>query len=490
MIMLNPMKFPQRISESRFSSRGILGSAAFVLSSIFLLLSFVQKISNRGGFDWDELYLIRAASFGNLSDFLTQIWPEPTPPMQAILFKILVLLGVEPLENTFRSLNLVVWISVFITTWYIAVKSNRQILLILVLTLSSINFYPFSYVAQARPYFVGFFLMVLFVIVWLRDFSTQYHPSRFLLFLSVLLSLVHVYGAIVCVFMYLLWSMYEKKFFLAGFLASVIPYSLWFLISISNAKDKVGRVAWMVVPSWSDLVVHIKGQLFGGTISFYIVLIGVFLSLITIAKAFMTRRSLQRNVAAQLILLLSFIATLLFAYFGSNIVPIWYPRNFLFALPCVLFASALAYHQLISIVKLWSKFVLVIVLGLSGSYIVPLGLQALYSPSNVMSQGNYRDTTKYALDYGFINAGDTVIGWEDTQVYEFYLSRMGMGKDLNLDFESRFASDSILSKKSSLVVLAADGQVDTVFSEKLTSLNLNCVSTEILNGNIVRCEKI
>jgi hypothetical protein len=489
MFILDLMAVSRVINKQKSLTKTCFGWIAFLLSSTILLNSFIQKISIRGGFDWDELYLIRAASFGNFSDFLRQIWPEPTPPLQAVLFKVLVVIGLEPTEVNMRSINLIGWAIVFGVSWYFAVKNNYQFILLILLILTSINFYPLSYVAQARPYFFGFFLMILFALVWLRDFSQSRLPSKLLLLITVLASLVHVYGAIVCGFIYLFWSVLDRKFLRSGILSSVAPYSIWFLISVSNAEDKVARVAWMVVPNWENLIVHLKDQLFGGSESFYIVMLGLLLGLILVSIKLLSGKALERIETAQIILLLSFVSTLLFAYFGSNFIPIWYPRNFIFALPCILLASAVAYFRFVSSVIYRNKLIVIPILGLALIVATPIAMRALYNPNNVMSQGSYRDASSYAVGNGYLRNGDTVIGWEDTQVYEFYLSKMELGRNLSLNYQSRFAADSILALEPRLIVIAADGQIDTAFIDKMNKLGFFCLSTQALKGNIVTCEK-
>jgi hypothetical protein len=66
---------------------------------------------------------------------------------------------------------------------------------------------------------------------------------------------------------------------------------------------------------------------------------------------------------------------------------------------------------------------------------------------------------------------------------------MKIGRDLSLSFQSRFTADSTLALESRLVVIAADGDIDSAFINKLEELSFTCLSSQALKGNIVICEK-
>jgi hypothetical protein len=40
-----------------------------------------------------------------------------------------------------------------------------------------------------------------------------------------------------------------------------------------------------------------------------------------------------------------------------------------------------------------------------------------------------------------------------------------------------------------LVVIAADGEIDSAFIDQIEDLGFTCLSSQALNGNIVTCEK-
>ncbi len=466
-------------------------SFGFLVFLIFFLISFREKISWRGGYDWDELWLVKAASMGNFSSFLNSMWVEPTPPIQALIFRISVGFGLLPIEQNLRFLNIVGWFILFSVTWVFVVKYKMRLIFIISMGLISMNWYPLSYVAQSRPYFFGFFLMFLFCICWFRDFVELHEPSRLLLLITLFASSTHVYGAIVASLVFFFWSLNSRRIFWFGLLCSVIPYAMWIFISISKVRDKVARAAWMEIPDTSELVTHIRDQLFGGSLSSYILLIGLVPILLSMHRKLVLGKPLGRVESAQIILVFGFSSTLVFAYLGTYIQPIWwYPRNFLFALPLAILASAIGYKMIFSYIRGSRGIGGISLLAVSGLLVLgsyPLVKQALFDPNKGMSQGNYRDTSLYATDFGFLSNQTSIIGWEDTQIYEFYFSRLGIGGGLELNYESRFASMQDLAQKKKILILASDGMVDTDYISGLEQNNFTCKSTIVLKGNIVEC---
>jgi hypothetical protein len=122
-------KLPWSLSNRKIekkAERGNNNTYFVVVVNTFLLIfvslmtfSFFKHINWRGGFDWDELYLVRAASMG---DFVTQLIPEPTPPLQAILFKVLLSIGIPPSEMFMRLPNMVIATYLTILLWKITHK--------------------------------------------------------------------------------------------------------------------------------------------------------------------------------------------------------------------------------------------------------------------------------------------------------------------------------------------------------------------------------
>ena len=431
--LVSDRKNDRKVQEGSSNTYFFAGTNAFLLIFISLMVfSFFKHIIWRGGFDWDELYLVRAASMGN---FVAQLIPEPTPPLQAVLFKFLVLIGIPPSEIFMRMPNLIIATSLIALLWKIAHKFRLQLILLFSLILTSTIPHTLIYVAQARPYFIGYFTILFFSFVWYFDRKSKLNTSKRTLAASLLASTLHIYGGIVCAIVFSLESLIDRKLNKKGLISAIGPYSFWLLISSAGNKDKVSRVLWMKVPGVDDFKLHVFEQLLGGVLPSLIIAVGILLLFANFgSKSFEIR-------GPGLTLLASFLGTIIFAYFFSYIIPIWYPRNFLFCLPLLIFSASLGYYNVFSALFKKSEFLagavlLVVIISMASTI-----SNVLFDKTNSMSPGKYRDTSENALNTQVLEDRMIIIGWEDTEVYKFYFSTLALGEDFNLQFKSRFDQD-------------------------------------------------
>jgi hypothetical protein len=457
-----------------------------IIINTFLLIffslmtfSFFKHIQWRGGFDWDELYLVRAASMEN---FFTQLIPEPTPPLQAMLFKLLVSIGIPPNEMFMRLPNVVVATTLTVLIWKITHKYKLQLLLLFSLILTFTIPHTLVYVAVARPYFIGYFTVLFFTFTWYADRRNKINTSKKTLIASLLASTLHIYGGIVCTIIFLLESLTDRKLNKRGLISAIAPYSFWLLISSTGNKDKVSRVLWMKIPDFDDFKLHVFEQLLGGIVPSVIITTGILFLFADFGnKSYEIRKP-------GLMLLASFLGTIIFAYFFSYIIPIWYPRNFLFCLPLLIFSSSLGYYNLFSGLLKKSVFLagtvsLLIIISIS-----PIISKVLFDEVNSMSPGKYRDTSENIVSKEILEKRMIIIGWEDTKVYEFYFSTLRMGEGFNLKFKSRFDQDFSVEEKANLLILSSDVPISPEYTTWLSNKGFFCSDIGLTNRKIIKCD--
>ncbi len=466
----------------------------FLLTISFLITLYLKHITYRGGFDWDELYLVRAATLGDNSYFLDMILPEPTPPLQALFFRVIVQIGLNPTEFAIRSTNIFFFILIYCFFW-IFIKKNSLFYLGLVLTsLYIINFYPLSFVSVARPYFLSYLVILFGVLVWHRDFTKNYKKSsKLLVFITVLASFLHFYGALVFFILYLTQSIYLRRIYWQSIVASVLPYSLWFLGTYNYAEVKIARTSFMESPRASSVFNELYGTVFGGRNSFLVVLLGLIL-----LTSFSVKKQLTffetKNLNSGLILLISALLTILFAYFFSNFKPIWMNRNIMLIMPLITLSSAIGLYLQFKRFRRRNFTLITFVI----IYTTIIFFQALFlarDDNKIQSEGHYKETVSYVISENILRDGAGVVGWEDTQVYEFYLSNLGFASEMNLKFLTRFSFEANLKsftqpsdKISQVVVLSSDEPIDRDFVSLIEDFGFDCKSLQLSKSHIFDCK--
>ncbi len=464
----------------------------FLLTIFFLITLYLRHITYRGGFDWDELYLVRAATLGDNSYFLDMILPEPTPPLQALFFRVIVQIGLNPTEFAIRSTNIFFFILIYCFFW-IFIKKNSLFYLGLVLTsLYIINFYPLSFVSVARPYFLAYLVILFGVLVWHRDFTKNYRKSSTLLvFITVLASFLHFYGALVFFVLYLTQSIYLRRIYWQSIVASVLPYSLWFLGTYNYAEVKIARTSFMESPRASLVFNELYGTVFGGRNSFLVVLLGlILLTSFSVKKINILE---TKNLNSGLILLTSAILTILFAYFFSSFKPIWMNRNIMLIMPLVTLSSAIGiYLQFKRFSR--SNFTLITFVIMYTIIILFQALVVARDDNKIQSGGYYKKTVSYVISENILRDGAGVVGWEDTQVYEFYLSNLGLASKMNLKFLTRFSFEANLksfnqpsNKINQVVVLSSDEPIERNFISLIEDFGFYCKPLQLSKGYIFDC---
>jgi hypothetical protein len=120
--------------------------------------------------------------------------------------------------------------------------------------------------------------------------------------------------------------------------------------------------------------------------------------------------------------------------------------------------------------------------------ISPTVSKVLFDEVNSMSPGKYRDTSENILSKEVLEKRMIIIGWEDTKVYEFYFSTLGMGEGFNLKFKSRFDQDFSVEEKANLLILSSDAPISPEFTTWLSNKGFLCSDIGLTNRKTIKCD--
>jgi hypothetical protein len=114
--------------------------------------------------------------------------------------------------------------------------------------------------------------------------------------------------------------------------------------------------------------------------------------------------------------------------------------------------------------------------------------------NKIQSGGYYKKTVSYVISENILRDGAGVVGWEDTQVYEFYLSNLGLASKMNLKFLTRFSFEANLksfnqpsNKINQVVVLSSDEPIERNFISLIEDFGFYCKPLQLSKGYIFDC---